>query len=161
MRSILPVILTLVLGIGCVTGVFYLYKWLGNPAMFLALNPALNGKEGILVSFANARRYEQLLDADNFVYFLYPSPHDTDRPVIHIRVNPYSDNVAMQLTREANAVPLLPMMSTDIMDITPLVARLPNGKWMLSAIFQPAPTYTGAVLWNGLLRSPGFPVERR
>lgn len=45
------------------------------------------------------------------------------------------------------------------MDITPLVNELPAGRWMIFAMFQPTPTYTGIVLWNGLIRSPGFAVK--
>lgn len=159
MRPILSYVFTLSLGAACVIGAFYLYGWAGRPAMYLALNPAADGTEGVAVSFANSQRHVQLLDADNFIYFLYPSPKDDGRHSVHIHVRPYSESVAERLTREANAIQLQPRVSTDIMNITPLVNELPAGRWMISALFQPSPTYTGNVLWNGLLRSPGFAVK--
>ncbi|MCD8141275.1 MAG: hypothetical protein LUE17_16175 [Planctomycetaceae bacterium] len=127
--------------------------------MYLALNPAADGSGGVAVSFANSRRRVQLIDADNFLYFLYPSPTDDGPHCVQIHVRPYSQNVAERLTREANALPLQPRLSTDVMDITPLVNELPAGRWMIFAMFQPTPTYTGIVLWNGLIRSPGFAVK--
>ncbi len=159
MRSFLSTIPTLTVGAICVLAIYCMYGLVGSSAMYLALNPAADGSGGVAVSFANSRRHVQLIDADNFLYFLYPSPKDDDRHCVQIHVRPYSGNVAERLTREANAVKLQPRLSTDIMDITPLVNELPAGRWMISAIFQPTPTYTGDVLWNGLLRSPGFAVK--